>query len=255
VTGTTVQEGYIDRLIRRLNVQRVARQEAQISKVLPSDFRDIFARWVHIQSGGSLIAVMFALGHSSLRSTNVYFDNVIFSAENDASARRFMTHLFEELEEGRVDLTILAQLVRNGQITSDMQARLVEYRGLMRSRLNVGCADQKKPSHQISFRQVKGTLCGTHHCLRFCAQARFLPESLDGIAMRVEELMFMSDFLPFDTWRLGGFENELQAGEFLLADLYPTAAVDQARARWRDKMRAGQHVVPGVGILHSQEVA
>lgn len=247
------QCSYLDRVIGRLNAERVTQGKTEIRRVNPSDFRDIYARWVYTQTGGNIIAVMFALGHTSLRSTNPYTDNNIFSAENDETVRCFMTHLVEELQHGRVDLTILAQLVRHGPLTTDMSARLEEYRRLMRSRIQVGCVDAKHPPAHIEPEHEKGKWCGTHRCLSNCPNARFLPESVDGIAMRIEELLFISDHLPLDKWAKGKFEEELDASEFVLAELYPADEVTQARARWREKISSGRHVVPGVGLISKQE--
>lgn len=244
---------YLDRVIGRLNTERAIRNEPAIERVTPGDFRDIYARWVYKQSSGNIIAVMLALGHGSLRSTNAYVDNNIFSAENDEIVRNFMTHLFEELKRGRVDLTILAQLVGHGPLTPEMQARLEEYRRLMRSRVKAGCADPKHPPPHTSPDHVEGKWCGTQRCLRDCPHARFLPESLDGIAMRVEELIAMSDHLPLETWLQGEFQKELKSGEFLLVELYPEDAVAKACAHWREKIRTGMHVVPGVGIIREVE--
>lgn len=246
---------YLDRVIGRLNAERASRDEPAIGRITPSDCRDIFARWVYIQTGGNIIAVMLALGHASLRSTDNYTDNNIFSSENDESIRRFMTHLFGELQRGRLDLTILAQLVRHGPLTHEMLARLGEYRRLMRSRVKIGCADATHPPAHIEPDHEEGKWCGTHRCLRECPNARFLPESLDGIAMRTEELLVISDHMPIDKWVKEKFEEELNAGEFVLADLYPADEVAQARSHWREKILAGKHVVPGVGFIRAQEAA
>lgn len=249
------KHSYLDGVIARLNLERAARNEPAIGRVTPSDFRDIYARWVYNQTGGNILSVMVALGHTSLRSTNHYTDNNIFNSEADESMRRFITNLFQELEKGRIDLTILAQLVRHGPLTPEMQERLEDYRCLMRSRVKVGCADVKHPPEHIEPDHMEGKWCGTHRCLRDCPNARFLPESVEGIAMCVEELIVMSDLLPMETWKRGDFQKELEAGEYLLADLYPQDAVDKARTYWRQKIASGQHVVPGVGLIHSQESA
>lgn len=249
------QCSYLDRVIERLNADREARDEPAIRRVNPSDFRDIYGRWVYVQTGGNIISVMFALGHASLRSTDPYIDNNVFSAESDETVRRFMTHLLDELQLGRVDLTILAQLVRHGPLTPEMQARLEEYRRLMRSRVKVGCADAKHPPAHIEPDHEEGKWCGTQRCLRDCPNARFLPESVDGIAMRVEELIIISDHIPLDKWMKNKFEEELDAGEFLLADLYPADEVAQTRAHWRETIRTGKHAVPGVGFIREQEAA
>lgn len=244
---------YLALVLERLNKQRASRGESPISSVTPSDFRDIYARWVYVQSGGNILAVMLALGHSTISSTGKYLDNNIFGAENDEHVLRFMTALFSELELGRIDLTILAQLVRHGQLTPEMQARLDEYRCLIKSRVGVGCADPRHPPGHVAPDHPEGKLCGTQRCLRYCQNAKFLPESVDGIAMRVEELVMMSDHLPRETWVRGDFPAELAVGEYLLAKLYQPGIVTEAREKWRGKIASGEHLVPGMGTIIEQE--
>lgn len=246
---------YLGQVLERLNQQRAARGEPPIDSVKPSDFRDIYARSLYVQSGGNILAVMLALGHSSTKSTDNYLDNNIFSAENDEHARRFMTALFAELEEGRVDLTILAQLVRHGPLTLEMRARLEEYRHLMRSRVGAGCADPRHPPGHIAPDHPEGKLCGTQRCLRDCPNAKFLPESIDGIAMRVEELVVMSDHLPRETWLRSEFPREIEAGEYLLTKLYLPELVTAAREKWRGKISRGEHLIPGLGPINEREAA
>ncbi|MFO1305356.1 MAG: hypothetical protein U1F54_16640 [Burkholderiales bacterium] len=244
---------YLWLVLEHLNARRAREGKAAIPPVTPSDFRDIYARWVYVQTGGNILAVMLALNHSSLRGTGGYLENNIFSAENDERARSLMTHLFDELERGRVDLTILAQLVRHGPLTPEMEARLAEYRKLMRSRVGAGCADPRNPPTNVAPGHIQGRLCGTHRCLKQCPHARFLPESLDGIAMRAEELLAMSDHLPRETWLRGGFQHEQDEGEALLADLYPPKAVTEARDKWHEAISSGTHLVPGLGRIASRE--
>lgn len=244
---------YLGLVLERLNAKRDREGKVAIPCMIPSDFRDIYARWVYRQTGGNILAVMLALGHSSLRSTGCYLDNNIFSAENDQQARSFMNHLFAELERGRIDLTILAQLVRHGSLTPEMEDRLAEYRKLMRSRYGVGCADPRHPPAHVAPVHVEGRLCGTQRCLKECPHARFLPESLDGIAKRVEELLAMSDYLPRETWLRGGFQVELDEGEKLLETLYSPEGAIEARNKWRLRISIGKHVIPGIGRIGSIE--
>ena len=246
---------YLELVTWRLNAQRGTHGEDPIAVVTPSDFRDIYARWVYLQSGGNILAVMIALGHARLQSTDGYVNNNIFNAENDETVRKFMTHLFDELAFGRLDLTILAQLVRHGAMTDEMNARLNEYRTLTRSRIKVACADLRNPPINVDPDHVEGKRCKTHRCLKECPHARFLPESLDGIAMRVEELTVISDHMSIDAWIRGGFDKELEAGEYLLAEFYAPEEVEKARTHWREKILAGKHVVPGVGFVRRQEAA
>lgn len=247
---------YLMRVIERLNNRRQTIEKPLIAKVTPSDFRDIYARWVYRQSEGNILAVMLALGHSSLSSTVKYTENNIFNAENDEHALRFMSHLFEQLGQGRVDLTILAQLVRNGELTYEMETRLIEYRTLMRSRIGVGCTDPRNPPQAVAPNHIEGRMCGSHRCLKECSNAKFLPESLDGIAMRVEELMAMSDHMPLETWQRGGFEAELETGECLLKAVFPKDAVVDSREIWRKRIASGEHLIPGLGrVTEIDEVA
>lgn len=253
-SNTSDRASYLDLLTHRLNTQRAKRQDTPITVVKPSDFRDMYARWVYIQSGGNILAVMIALGHARLKSTSGYVENNIFSAENDAAISKFMTAVFDGLAVGRLDLTILAQLVRHGELTEEMHGRLIEYRSLTRSRIKVACADVRTPPINVDPDHTDGKRCNTHRCLKECPNARFLPESLDGIAMRVEELMVISDNVSIDAWGKGGYDKELEAGEYLLAELYMPEVVEQARKHWREKIFVGKHVVPGVGLVR-QEVA
>lgn len=227
----------------------VAQQAAAgqiIGKVTPSDLRDLYARRF-LRSGGSVIALMLALGHGRLATTAKYLENNVFRAENDDVVRRFLEHLFGQLEDGRVDLTILAQLSRHGPLTDEMAARLLEYRNLMKSRLGVGCIDPRNPPPSVQPNHVPGHFCGGQRCM-LCPHARYLPESLDGFAMRAEELMVVADLIPREAWLRLRFDDEQQHVEGLLENLYPSAEVSIARERWRSKIRSAHHRIPGVRL-------
>jgi len=251
--GGRRQVSYLDIVRHRLNAQRLA--DDQIPKVTPSDFRDIFARWVYLQSNGNILAVMLALGHASMETTQGYLRHKIYKVEHDDQIRRFMIHLFDGLERGEIDLTKLAQLVRHGAITPEMEARLAEYRALQRSRIGMGCADPRHPPAHVVPGHIPGRLCGANRCLKQCEHARFLPEALTGIAMRVEELMVMSDHLPRELWLKAGFQEELEMGEELLDSLFSSAAVAEARVAWCARILAGEHLIPGLGRIDLLEEA
>lgn len=253
-SGDKRNVSYLDLLLNRLNATRAEHGKNPIAAVTPSDFRDIYARWVYKQSGGNILAVMLALGHSTIASTINYLENNIFSAENDAHALRFMIHLIGQLREGRIDLTILAQLVRHGALTPEMEARLKEYRTLMKSRIGAGCSDPRHPPEHVAPNHIPGRLCGTNRCLKDCHNAKFLPESLDGIAMRVEELLMMLECLPRETFLRGHFDMELESGEYLLDTLYPAEAMCLAREKWRKRIASGEHIVPGLGHINARDL-
>jgi hypothetical protein len=253
-SGYTKQVSYLTLVLDRLNAKRAERGKSPIAPVTPSDFRDIYARWVYTQSRGNILAVMLALDHKSIKSTVRYVENNIFAAENDAHVMGFMTHLVGQLREGRIDLTILAQLVRHGALTPEMEARLKEYRKLMKSRVGAGCSDPRNPPEHVAPNHVSGRLCGTNRCLKDCPNAKFLPESLDGIAMRCEELLLMLEHLPRETFVRSGFDTELESGEYLLDTLYSAEAVRLARDKWRQRIASGEHLVPGLGHISKDEL-
>lgn len=244
---------YLDVVRHRLNAQLPG--DDQIPKVTPADFRDIYARWVYRQSKGNILSVMLALGHASMETTLGYLRHKIYKVEHDDQIRRFMTHLFDGLARGEIDLTKLAQIVRHGEITPEMEVRLAEYRALQRSRIGVGCSDPRHPPAHVAPGHVPGRLCGSNRCLKQCEHARFLPEAMDGIVMRLEELMAMSDYLPREAWLKAGFQEELDMAEELLESLFPSAVVAEARTVWRARILAGLHLIPGLARIDLPEEA
>jgi hypothetical protein len=237
-------------------VELLGEQGQAIGRVTPSDFRDLFARRFLRENNGSIIALMLALGHSSLSSTQKYADNNRTRAENDHVARNFLDHLFDELSKGRLDLTILAQLSRQGSLTPELESRLLEYRSLIRSRLGAGCTDPRNPPTALEPDHRKGGFCNDQRC-SLCPNARFLPESLEGLAMRAEELLVISGLLPREAFLRLRFGDELERIEALLDAAFPSHEAAVARTTWRGKIEDGTHRIPGliVSPVHSMEIA
>lgn len=250
------KEGHVDQreqitfvrlLIRKLNRERVATGLSAISEdITPSDFRDMFALYVYQRTGGNVLAVMKALGHKFLRTTTGYLDNNILNAESDEAIRSFLDHLFAELSNGRLDLTILKALVETGKVSEEMRARLQEYRSLMRSRHGIACRAPRNPPKGINEAGKAGSLCAEQACLRCFSNAIYLPESLSGIARRVEELRALEEALPLATWLRSTFKKELSNGIDVLTNFYDAVEVDAQRRRWRTEIRMGRHLVPGL---------
>jgi hypothetical protein len=244
-----VKATYLSMLTLKINAQRADRGVPPIEGLTPSDFRDAFATYVYRQSGGNILAVMRLLNHASVRSSQLYVDNNILNAENNATYLKFVNTLFGELEQGRIDLTILAHLVRHGEVTPEMLERLDEYRRLQKSRIMVACKDPRNPPPNIDRGADGRKLCGPQRCLLCKENAIFLPESLDGIAMRVEELLALQRVLPMETWFKSHFPEELKNGMAILR-LWDATPVAQARAKWADAIAAGGHYVPGLSTMN-----
>ena len=245
---------FLTLLINQLNVQRAARNELPISLCTPSDFRHIFAVYVWRQSGGNILAVQRALHHAHLSTSVTYLDNNILNAGKDEVVRSFMNHLFAELGAGRLDVTILAHLSKHGSVTPQMERRLKDYRALSRSRIAVACKDPRNPPSYIEPEPDGKSFCAIQRCLLCKSHAVILPESLTGIAQRVEELLAMEEGLPTETWLNSNFNGELQNGLAVLK-LFPENEVAEERTRWKNAIVSGTHHIPGlpfsIGILEA----
>lgn len=244
------QTHYLDVLVQRLNLTRA--DDDPIQALVPSDLRDAFALWVWRSTGGNILAVMKALQHRWIKSTVNYVDNNIINAECNAQYQNFNSQLFGELADGRLDITILTHLCRYGEPSEDMQARLDEYRGLMRSRYKVACKDPYHPPKYIApgFVADDNRICPTQRCLLCKAHAVLLPESVDGIAMRAEELRTLEENLPMETWLISQYQTELDNALDALK-LFPEEKVNERREYWAKAIISGKHRVPSLSIINT----
>lgn len=248
--GTTYMAVFLD----RLNRERAARNKAPIAFVSPSDFRVMFAMYVLRMSGGNILAVMSALNHARLRTTDGYVDTNILNAERDHQARTFIDHLINELGKGRVDITILAHLQRHGAVNKEMEQRLTDFRAHQRSRMGVACKDPFHPPIDIQPESANKRMCGPQRCLLCKPHAVILPESMSGIAMRVEELEAMQDDLPVGIWLESRFPEELRNGLNVLR-LFPPDEVRKAREHWAQAINNEAHHIPGLHLAGNMSEA
>lgn len=243
--GTCVT--FFTALLAKFNQERAAHQKAPIPHCTPSDFRDMFAAYVWRISGGNLFALMRALRHARVRTTQRYADNTLLNAERNDATRRFGNNLFSLLQKhGGFDLTLLTHLQRHGPVPEDAAQRLSDYRNLERSRIQVGCKDPFHPPPEIQT-PGQGKVCRPQRCLLCKAHAVILPDSLDGVAMRVEELEFTKSALPVVEWS-DRLDEELANGLDVLT-IFPVEKVSEARVRWKNAIASSQHEIPGLRPL------
>jgi hypothetical protein len=185
---------YVDEIVHLLNKQRATTNAkraknkegllAPIPHVAPKDFRVWFADYVYRASNGNILQVKKELGHSRMRTSIGYVNSNILNQEASDAARRFLNILVGELDAGRVDLTILAHLYRHGELSPEQEELLAQARTLPKSRMNVGCKDAYHPPPHI--KATADQACDVQRCMLCLENAVLLPESLDGIAMRVD---------------------------------------------------------------------
>lgn len=236
---------YMPAMHHKLNQQRPP--DNQLAALSGADLRDAFALWVWRSTGGNILAVMKALQHRWLKSTLTYLDNNILNAERNHQYRSFSNHLFDELAEGRMDITILAHLCRHGKVTKTMKRRLNQYRTLMKGRYGLACKDPYSPPPSIApgFKKGDNKLCPTQRCLLCKEHAILLPESLDGISQRAEELLALRSTIPIENWVSSQFPEELERTESALS-LFSPEAVFERRKHWGEAIAQGRHIVPGL---------
>lgn len=243
VDGRTVP--YLEEVRARLNSQRKVEGADIIPKVTTSDFRVWYADYVYRASHGSILAVKTALGHSQVVTSIGYVNNKMLNQEASNSARKFLEILLDELDRGRVDLTILSHLFRHGELTAAQQVLLSEMRSLPKSREGVGCRDAWNPPAHL--KATPGRVCDKQRCLLCAENAVLLPESFDGIAMREAELITMQATMPATTWVEEKYDVELENQKLALRR-YELNQVMQARRKWSSAIASGDHVVPGVPL-------
>ena len=233
--------GYLDRLVQEVNAKRPP--DHQVAKITATDFRDAFAAYAYQESGGMVLYVMRVLGHKRLSSTQRYLDNSLLNDESARLFRTFANSLWVEIRvHGRLDPTVLAKWCRDGQVSEGERKRLEDYRALKRSRLGVGCKSPTNPSRAVAptFRPDGKKQCSTHRCTLCLENAVILPESLDGLAMRLAELLYLQANMPTATFAETSFAEELHNTRVALLG-FQSSAVSDAVQRWQRRIADGTH--------------
>jgi integrase len=252
---------HLDEVVHLLNMQRAATNARRaenkeallvaVPHVSAKDFRVWFADYVYRSGNGNMLHVKRALNHARLETSSGYTNTIILNQEASDAARRFINILVSELEVGRVDLTILAHLYRYGKVTPDQEETLAQLRKLPKSRMKVACKDAVHPPAHL--KATAGEDCDVQRCMLCLEHAVLLPESLDGIAMRAEELRALQGVLPIETWIEDRYEIELKNNLMALRkfDLNQSLA---ARDKWAQAIAAGEHYVPGLPLASSSDL-
>jgi len=236
---------FLRALIDEVNLAGATSKKQALPYIVAGDFRDAFAGFVWGITGGSVLHVMKALQHRRIQTTLTYLDNTRI---NEASTRLYLrlgNGVWKEIRETRsVDATILAKTVQDGGASVEERSRLNEYRTLKRSRLNIGCKDPLHPPPRVAGEFVPNarTSCPTHRCLLCQENAVLLPESLDGIGMRVSELEWLRSNMSIEAFLEGSFQTELDNGRAALLT-FPPNKVEESTRIWAARIASGEHRV------------
>lgn len=229
--------------INQLNSKRGPDEQLAVLKA--SDFRDAYAASVYHASGGSILAVMKALSHRRLASTQGYLENTLLKEEHRALYETFSAGLWHEIKvHRRVDPTLLAKWSRDGSVTDEERERLAGYRSLMRSRIGVGCKDPHNPPTHIapSFNADGNSLCHVQRCLLCTEHAVIFPDSLLGICKRSAELQHIRQNMSVAAFMQTSFKEELDNTEIALV-AFDAGSVAVHVADWTVRIASGTHRV------------
>lgn len=244
-TDVTRRTSVLDWLVDQINASNRLEGASKVPYIVPGDFRDAFAAFVWRSTGGSVLHVMKALGHRALRTAFTYLNNTAVNAESTKIFRTFSNALWKEIRvTRRLDMTVIAKLTQDGTISADQRERLQQYRALKRSRIGVGCKDPFNPPDSIApdFVADGKAMCPVQRCTLCFDHAVVLPDSLDGLAMRMAELDWLKEHMPIDAFTEREFQQEHDNTAAALAGFDRDAAA-AARQNWRARIENGEHRV------------
>lgn len=229
---------FIGNLIRSINLNQPADKQIRDS-IVPGDFRDSYVGFAYEFSNYSVLTAQIAAGHKRVGTTQDYLRHRQWKAHSAKTIHKFQTAMFREIDERKsVDPTMLRALMEWEVVTDEERARLAEYRK-NRSRIGVACKDPNNPPRSIARNHTSGG-CRIQRCTLCPENAILLPDSYDGIAMRVAELECLRDNIPVTTWVNSGFPAELENSEAAL-ELYDPRRVKERLTHWRGEIQSGRH--------------
>jgi hypothetical protein len=122
--------------------------------MVPSDWRDIYADFVFVDSRYSWVAVQWALGHKHILSTRNYLRKNLWRRYSEDKLLEVQTHLFNDLRHGRLDVVVLRSRIEFNYEPSEFDLRrLREHRQTIReSELTISgyfCSTPRNPPKEI----------------------------------------------------------------------------------------------------------
>ncbi|MFL9908297.1 hypothetical protein [Paraburkholderia sp. RL17-337-BIB-A] len=234
---------FLEKFIAEVNQHQAPDRQVEVFKA--TDFRDAYAARVYHASGGSILAVMKALNHSRLSSTQDYLNNTLLREEHRVLYSTFSNSLWHDIRVNRrVDPTVLAAWSRHGAVSPQNEERLALYRKLLRSRIGTGCKDPHNPPKHIAPNFVADgkKMCSVHRCMLCLEKAVLFPDSLQGLCKRLAELRYLRANMSVISFSQSSFGEEMENIELALLGFDPWLANETVRD-WERKIAEGSHRV------------
>jgi len=221
---------------------------------VPSDWRDVFASFVFLQSRYSLLLLQWALGHKSMHSVRDYLRKKLWRRYSEKRVHDLQTAVIDGIEVSRrVDATVLRAKLEHGVDPSDAALeRLRRHRAEIKER-NLSysghdCVDRLHPPPEID---PGNPADGTVRCRSGdrCASCP-LGVAIDSFHMtkRLAELHWLRRNVSETIWAESHYATDLASLEASLKQ-WPAGEVDAHLAHWSGEILSGRHRVIRFGAM------
>jgi len=217
--------------------------QSPLSKIRPSDLRDVFAGAIYKKSGYSLFLTQVALGHKQSRTTFHYLRSRAFRNESEKSKNQLIVAVFNQIQVHRkLDLTLLRAEMEGYQLTDDDIRRLEEARK-NKTYSGMYCSRPANPPAYIDPANPRdgSTICRQGHRCAACPNGRVFNDSFEYLARRCAELEWLKDTTPAALFENSSDSDDLQVLRATLQQ-WPEGQVQAAIQNWTDQIRSGTHM-------------
>jgi len=238
---------YWKRLVSNNNSASTPEQQVPTT-LTPSDWRDIFASRVFVDSRYSWVMVQWALGHKHVATTRLYLRKILWRRYSEKKLSDLQVVMIDGIEaHARIDATIIrAKLEYDFEPSSKDLDRLNAYRETIREEeltySGYRCGDPNNPPLEIdpsnpgdgSVQCVRGDRCPG------CPIA----QAVDSwhMAKRLAELRWLRSNVSATIWAEAQYASDLTSLE---ADLkqWPIEEVASQTSHWETLIASGSHKV------------
>lgn len=234
VDGNLEINGVIRNIVAAHGIEQ---SNQQIVDITTKDARRAWIGHAYYTSGYHLLLTRLASQHSNLKTLRYYLRSHQLRAASEKKVRSLQNAILEEIAGGRiVDPTRLRLLVEVGQITPEVERRLLDFR--QRTRLGMGCLSPTTPPRAIAPNHVEGALCKIQRCTG-CEHGVVFEDSLDLLARCHAELVEIKKTIPLNAWVGSSFDDEeVSISETLKC--FDARAVEEATKGWTSLIQGGQ---------------
>jgi hypothetical protein len=236
--GSSQKKAGLLELIQEINEEAGSRSPLAETTTL-SDFRDAYISFAYEASGYSWLVAQLAAGHSSVESLKTYLRKVRWKTFGERRVSSFQTGMWNQIKSRQIiEPALLKTWVENGEVTEAQVIRWREHKD--RTRVGTGCKDFFHPPKEVVPEHVAGTGCRIQRCT-LCRHAVIFDDSMDLLARRLAELLYLQGTIPLTSWNQSSFPLEISATQIALKN-FNSADVEGRLSHWQGSIRSGMHI-------------